>query len=178
VEIVHGKLCCHTIGGNKAAGICGSGLLDAIAVMLDIGILDETGFLEGNDFSLAETVSLTQSDIRAVQLAKAATHAGIMCLLDAAGCSPENVSALYLAGGFGSHLSMRSAVRVGLIPAELAARACSIGNAALDGASMLLMNTHLRQKAAALAKNCCHVRLDGNATFRERYVDAMLFGGD
>ena len=178
VEIVHGKLCCHTIGGNKAAGICGSGLLDAIAVMLDIGILDETGFLEEDDFSLAETVSLTQSDIRAVQLAKAATHAGIMCLLDAAGCSPENVSALYLAGGFGSHLSMCSAVRVGLIPAELAARACSIGNAALDGASMLLMNTHLRQKAAALAKNCCHVRLDGNATFRERYVDAMLFGGD
>ena len=162
----------------RSTGICGSGLLDAIAVMLEIGILDETGFLEEDDFSLAETVSLTQRDIRAVQLAKAATHAGIMCLLDAAGCSPENVSVLYMAGGFGSHLNMRSAVRVGLIPAELAPRAYSIGNAALDGASMLLMNTHLRQKAAALAMNCCHVRLDGNAAFRVRYVDAMLFGDD
>ncbi len=175
VEVVDGELRCHTISGKIAVGVCGSGLLDAIAAMLDTGALDETGFLEEDVFPLAEGVSLTQGDIRAVQLAKAATHAGIMCLLDAAGCTPDDVSTLYLAGGFGSHLNMRSAVRVGLIPAELASRARSIGNAALDGAALLLMNTNLRKMAAELANTCHHIRLDGNAAFSERYVESMLF---
>jgi uncharacterized 2Fe-2S/4Fe-4S cluster protein (DUF4445 family) len=101
-----------------------------------------------------------------------------MCLLDAAGCNPDDISSLYLAGGFGSHLNIRSAVRIGLIPAELACKTRSIGNAALDGAAMLLMNTALREKAADLARNAQHVRLDGNPAFSNLYVEGMLFSDE
>ena len=118
---------------------------------------------------------LVQEDIRAVQLAKAATHAGIMSLLAAADCPPEEVTALYLAGGFGSHLNIRSAVRIGLIPAALEDRVRVIGNAALDGAAMLLMDTRMRRRIADLADVATHVRLDGNAEFAERYIESMMF---
>lgn len=175
VEIIDNRLHCHTISVQKAIGICGSGLLDAIACMLDTGVLDDSGFLANDECPLCDGISLVQSDIRAVQLAKAATHAGIMSLLSAANCSPDEVAVLYLAGGFGSHLNTRSAVRIGLIPAALADKVQVIGNAALDGAAMLLMNTTAREKISALASVAHHVRLDGNAEFAEQYIDSMMF---
>ena len=175
VEVHDGEVVCHTIGNIRALGICGSGLVDAIAAMLDTEVIDETGFLEDDDFVLRDGVKLKQADIRAVQLAKAATHAGIMSLLQAAKCSPKDVSTVYLAGGFGSHLNLRSAVRIGLIPAELAEKVHVIGNAALDGAAMLLMNTSAREKLCVLRSLTHHVRLDGNPEFAERYIEAMMF---
>ena len=175
VDVVNGALHCHTIGNQPAVGICGSGLLDAVAALLDTENMDETGYLEDERVLLAEDVILTQSDIRAVQLAKAATYAGIMSLLSAAGCSVADVKTVYIAGGFGSHLNLRSAVRVGLIPEELAGRVHVIGNAALDGAAMLLMDVSKRSDIAAFSNNTMHVRLDGNPAFADRYVEAMLF---
>ncbi|MGN1368659.1 MAG: ASKHA domain-containing protein [Aristaeellaceae bacterium] len=177
-EVIDGEIRCHTIGDMKAAGICGSGLVDVIAAMLDTDALDETGFLEEDEFPLRDGVALVQGDIRAVQLAKAATYAGMMSLLSAASCPAEEVSALYLAGGFGSHLNIRSAVRIGLIPAELAARVQVIGNAALDGAAMLLMNTNLRSRMDDMAASAHHVRLDGNPEFADLYIESMLFSGE
>lgn len=174
-EVIGGRIECHTIGDSPAVGICGSGLIDVVAAMLETGDLDETGFLEADEFPLRDQAVLVQEDIRAVQLAKAATHAGIMSLLAAADCPPEEVTALYLAGGFGSHLNIRSAVRIGLIPAALEDRVRVIGNAALDGAAMLLMDTRLRRRIADLADVATHVRLDGNAEFAERYIEAMMF---
>ena len=135
VDLVNGTLLCHTINECAAVGICGSGLLDAIAASLDLGLLDESGYIEDDCIPLRDGVQLEQSDIRSVQLAKAATHAGIMSLLKAAHCSADDVSALYLAGGFGSHLNIRSAVRIGLIPSAFADKVHVIGNAALDGAA-------------------------------------------
>lgn len=178
VEVVNGELCCHTIGNETPVGICGSGLLDAISSLLETEALDETGFLEDGPVHLAKNVRLTQADIRAVQLAKAATHAGIMSLLDAANCDLNKVTSLYLAGGFGSHLNIRSAVRIGLIPADLADRVRVIGNAALDGASLLLMDTTARSCISDMKNAAQHVRLDGNPTFASRYVEAMLFDSD
>ncbi len=175
VKVQDGKVICHTLGDRNAVGICGSGLVDTIAAMLDTEAIDETGFLEDDAFPLRDGISLNQADIRAVQLAKAATHAGIMSLLQAAGCSAESITAVYLAGGFGSHLNLRSAVRIGLIPAELADKVQVIGNAALDGAAMLLMDTTARNKAGALNRLTQHVRLDGNPEFVERYVESMMF---
>lgn len=169
------KIICHTIGDKEAVGICGSGLVDAIAAMLETEAIDETGFLEDDKFPLCDGVRLNQGDVRAVQLAKAATHAGIMSLLHAAGCTPDNISAVYLAGGFGSHLNLRSAVRIGLIPSALADKVRVIGNAALDGASMLLMDTGSREKLHSLQRVTRHVRLDGNPEFSERYIEAMMF---
>lgn len=174
--VVHeGQLVCHAIDDASTVGICGSGLVDAIAAMLDTSVLDETGFLEDNDFPLLDGITLTQGDVRAVQLAKAATNAGIMSLLSAAGCAADAVSTVYLAGGFGSHLNIRSAARIGLIPAELADKVQVIGNAALDGAALLLLDTRLREKTAHMRSIAQHVRLDGNPEFAVRYVDAMLF---
>ena len=131
--------------------------------------------MEDAAFLLAEGVQLTRRDVRALQLAKAAMAAGMGSLLHAAGCPAEDVAAVYLAGGFGSHLSMAGAARIGLIAPALADRVRVIGNAALDGAAMLLMDTALRDRTAALQRQAQHVRLDGNAFFSQRYVDAMMF---
>lgn len=175
VTLVNGTLHCHTINEYPAIGICGSGLLDAVAAALDLGLLDETGYIEDDCIPLRDGIQLEQSDIRSVQLAKAATHAGIMSLLDAAHCDPDEVSTLYLAGGFGSHLNIRSAVRIGLIPAAFERKVKVIGNAALDGAAHLLMDTTQREQIAAMQRCANHVRLDGNPAFADLYVESMLF---
>ncbi|MBQ7137998.1 MAG: DUF4445 domain-containing protein [Clostridia bacterium] len=175
VTLVNGTLHCHTINECPAIGICGSGLLDAVAASLDLGLLDETGYIEDDCIPLRDGIQLEQSDIRSVQLAKAATHAGIMSLLDAAHCDPDEVSTLYLAGGFGSHLNIRSAVRIGLIPAAFERKVKVIGNAALDGAASLLMDTTQRVQIAAMQRCATHVRLDGNPAFADLYVESMLF---
>ncbi|MBE5787900.1 MAG: DUF4445 domain-containing protein [Clostridiales bacterium] len=174
VNVRDGELDCHTIGEGKAVGLCGSGLIDAVAAMLETEELDETGFLE-DDFPLRDGVCLTPPDIRALQLAKAAICAGIQCVLSAAGCPAEKVDRLYLAGGFGSHLNLASAVKIGLIPEALADKVQVIGNGALDGAALMLMDTGLDAKAEALGAMARHVRLDGNAEFSNRYIEAMMF---
>lgn len=178
VTVNNGQLVCHTIDDATAIGICGSGLVDTIAVMLETKALDDTGFLEDAEFMLRDGIALTQGDIRAVQLAKAATNAGIMSLLSTAGCDITAVTTVYLAGGFGSHLNIRSAARIGLIPAELTDKVQVIGNAALDGAALLLMDARLREKTAHMREIAQHVRLDGNPEFAARYVEAMLFPED
>ncbi len=174
VALVDGQAVCHTIDDQKAVGVCGSGLLDAVAVMLDMEVIDETGYLK-DAFALRAGITLTQADIRAVQLAKAAIHAGMLSLLSAAKCTLGDVTRLYLAGGFGSHLNLQNAARIGLFPAELAGRVKVIGNAALDGAARLLMAVRLRDELRQMTQDAIHVRLDGNAGFSARYVDCMLF---
>ena len=99
VRVEHGALHIHTIGGRKPVGLCGSGLVDAVAALLEMGIIDETGAMEDAAFLLAEGVQLTRRDVRALQLAKAAMAAGMDSLLHAAGCPAEDVAAVYLAGG-------------------------------------------------------------------------------
>ncbi len=175
VAVSDKKLLVHTIGGGKAVGICGSGLIDAVASLLDIGVLDESGLLEGEEFVLSDNVSVTQKDIRALQLAKAAIAAGISCLLKSADCSEAEVVKVYLAGGFGQHLNIKSAERIGLIPSTLSDRIETIGNAAVDGAALLLMDTFLRSEIEALRLKAKHIRLDGNNEFSQRYIDGMFF---
>lgn len=168
------EIVCHTIGDHKAIGICGSGLLDIIAALLDAEMLDESGYLE-DQVVLRDGICITQQDVRAVQLAKAAIAAGIACLLDAADCSAGEISAFCLAGGFGSRMNPASAVRIGLIPAAFQEIIRPVGNAALDGAAMLLMDTSLRTRTAAMRRIAQHVRLDGSPAFSQAYVDAMTF---
>lgn len=168
-------LAVHTIGGSRAVGLCGSGLVDTIAALLDMGIIDETGAMDDEEVVLAEGVVLTRKDVRAVQLAKAAIAACVRSLLRAAGCSMAQVRRVYVAGGFGSHLRIDRAARIGLIPQELADRVEAVGNAALDGAAMLLMDTPARERLATLADSAIHVRLDGDPTFSAQYVEEMFF---
>lgn len=173
--IENGKLRIHTIGNQKPIGLCGSGLLDVIASLLKLEIIDDTGAMEEHEYELAEGVVLTQQDVRALQLAKAAISAGIDSLLNAAACPENAVTTVYLAGGFGSHLNIENAVEIGLIPSGLADRVRVIGNAALDGAAMLLANTGLLEKESYMRQIANHIRLDGNSYFSQRYIDAMMF---
>ena len=164
----------HTIGDIKAVGVCGSGLIDAVAYFLNAQIIDETGALDG-DTSLADGIMLTQKDIRAVQLAKAAIAAGIHTLLQVSGTKEDEIDTLYIAGGFGNHLNIESAVRIGLIPASLASKSRSIGNAALAGAVMLMLDKTKADVLRTFALNAETVNLGGNPAFNERYMDEMLF---
>ena len=175
VEIVNGELGASTIGGKPAVGLCGSGLVDAVAALLELEWLDETGAMDEDEVSVADGVILAQADVRAVQLAKAAIAAGIECLLHAAGVTEEQVDAVWLAGGFGSHLRLENAAKIGLLPGAFISRTKVIGNAALDGAVRALLRGESVQEMQMIAQTAVHVDLGGNALFNERYVENMFF---
>lgn len=174
VSVQNGIASYTVIGGGKAQGICGSGIIDAAAALLKLELLEDTGYLE-EDFALAPDVLLTQQDIRNIQLAKGAICAGILTLLQTAGLSEDNIAALYLAGGFGSYINLKSAAAIGLIPAGLAEKAVVLGNAAGAGASMLLQSRPLLEDSFIMAENAVTVELSSNLVFHDYYMDCMLF---
>ena len=173
VNIENGGLVSHTIGNTDPSGICGSGLVDAIACMLEIGALDESGYLEEDKFIVTTPVFLSPKDIRMFQLAKSAIYAGIMTLMRHGNLSAEAVRALYIAGGFGTYLNQDNAVRVGLIPRELKDVTEAVGNAALAGASMLLLSVDKRYEAEALAKKARVLDLASNPRFSDFFFAGM-----
>lgn len=163
------------IGGGTATGVCGSGLIDAIAAFLNRGEIDETGATEAERLELRDGVALLPRDVRSVQLAKAAIAAGIETLMEAAGATAAEIETLYIAGGFGSHLSVESATRIGLIPGALAPKVKVLGNAALAGAAQLLLNQGAIRDVREIARRARHVNLGGNPSFNEHYMDQMFF---
>ena len=188
----------RTIGDQAATGICGTGLMDAVAQFLEDGLIDDTGRLEPAAL-LAEAagaykgrlvevegepavtldgrIVLTQGDIRQVQLAKAAIAAGVVTLCDAAAIAVDALSTVYLAGGFGTYVRPDSAVRIGLLPRIPLDRIVSIGNAAGAGAARALVDRESMHEAAALAGRCRYVELSGSAVFQTAFVDQMMFPG-
>lgn len=174
VTVSDGKLSLHTLEDAPPVGLCGSGLIDLIAALLDLGVIDENGAMQ-EDYVVCPGLLLTREDVCAVQLAKAAIAAGIECLLEASGCSEDEIERVYLAGGFGAHLHIASAVRIGLIPEAFASRISAIGNAALDGAGRLLLDTTLIAKMEHIASIAEHVHLAGKARFNDAYIDCMMF---
>jgi len=177
VWLEDGQVRCSTIGGGSAVGICGSGIVDAIAVMLELEIIDETGAFadDSDEFPLRDGVCMTGADVRKVQLAKGAIRAGIETLLETAGVKHAEVETLYIAGGFGSLMRLDSAAAIGLIPAEMVDRAEVIGNAAHTGASMLLRDKAMVDTAAHLAQETETLALDANPVFSNHYMEYMLF---
>ncbi|MCH5353750.1 MAG: DUF4445 domain-containing protein [Acutalibacter sp.] len=178
VWLEQGELRIHTIGEKHPVGICGSGLIDAIACGLQSSQIDETGALEEDDFPLAQDVVIQQKDIRAVQLAKAAIAAGIETLLETAETSAEEIETLYITGGFGSHLDVASAVEIGLLPPGIESRTVVLGNAALAGAARVLLNQGEKGELQRIAGLSRHVNLGGNPSFNEKYIDHMILGKD
>lgn len=165
----------RTLQEQPAVGVCGSGLIDAIAAFLQTEDIDETGACEEDSLPLRDGIALLPKDVRAVQLAKAAIAAGIQTLLDSAGVSIAEVTRLYIAGGFGSHLNVDSAAAIGLIPPELASRVEIIGNAALSGAAAMVMDSQYQEDGRKIAALSSHVNLGGNPKFNENYIAHMLF---
>lgn len=174
VSVINGSAVYTVIGGGKAQGICGSGIIDAAAALLKLGLLEDTGFLE-EDFTLAPDILLTQQDIRNLQLAKGAICAGILTLLQTAGLSEGSIAALYLAGGFGSYINLKSAAAIGLIPAGLAEKTVVLGNAAGAGAAMLLQSRPLLEESVTMAQHAVTVELSSNPVFHDYYMECMLF---
>lgn len=187
-------ICVQTLHGSDASGVCGSGLLDAVARLLDTGLIDETGALADADeltegfppklrarlrddgVLLADDVVLTRKDIREFQLACAAIQAGARVLLKEAGIDAGELDGVLLAGGFGSHLSVGSALRTGLIPSGVSAeKVRAAGNASLAGARLCLLEEAARQEAEAVRRETRCIELSGRADFQEFYLDAMEF---
>ena len=175
VTLVNGVLSAQAIGNAAPRGICGGGIVDAVACLLDVGELDPSGLLDDAPATIAAPVVLTQEDIRMVQLAKGAIYGGITTLLDAAGVSSAQLDRFYIAGGFGSRLNIHNAARIGLIPSALTGKARAIGNAALHGASMLLLDTALQKKAAEICRLFSVLDLAQSSAFSTNYINGMSF---
>jgi uncharacterized 2Fe-2S/4Fe-4S cluster protein (DUF4445 family) len=165
---------CRVLGGGPPRGICGSGLVDAAAAGLDLGLIRPDGRLTTSEWMLAHPVRLFQSDIRQLQLAKAAVAAGIRILLRRLGLSPEEVRTVHLAGAFGNYISPAAARRIGLLPFQ-ERTILPAGNTALLGAKMALFDTD--REYEEIRRRIEHVPLAADPAFQEIFVEEMAFPG-
>lgn len=156
-------------------GICGSAALDALAAMLELEIVDETGAMDDDRYSFTENVWLSDADVRALQLAKAAICAGVRTLCRAAGIKESDISRVLIAGSFGAHLDPDSALRVGIIPSCLEGRIESVGNSALRGAALRLVDEDYRRRIDELRPKLEHVELSLSKQFNQYYIEEMIF---
>ena len=175
VSVNGGALHCHVIGDGAPRGLCGSGLVDAVAAGLDLGVIGTSGRFANGEASwmLDEPVALTQNDIRELQLAKAAVAAGIKLLMQRRGA--KQLSCLYLAGAFGNYIDRASARRIGLIdfPPD---RVEAAGNTALLGAKLALFS-HDSEGGLydSLRRRIEHVALNADPCFQEVFVEELAF---
>jgi len=192
-----------TLNGAAAVGICGSGLIDAVAELRRIGVIDETGRMMGAsrahelpepigrritggddrpEFTIAwphqtqdrQPLTLTARDVRQLQLAKGALYVGVDILLEEMGVAASQVEEILLAGAFGNYVKRESAVAVGLIPALSLERIRSIGNAAGVGAKLGLAARSMRDRAEEVAQRVEYVELSRKPEFHLRFADAMM----
>ncbi len=191
------------IGGGPARSICGSGLIDAVAVLLELGVIEPTGRFNNPDemkddlpqairarltrhndqpaFRLSPPqpgpgggVILTQQDIRELQLAKGAIAAGIGLLLQKLNLRPQEIGRIFLAGAFGNYIRCENAVRIGLLPGVAPDRIQFVGNAAATGAEMVLLSTKCRRKAAELARKIRYLEVAREGAFASVFADSMM----
>ena len=190
------------IGNDRPVGLCGSGLIDALAVLLKAGIIDENGTilsgqelpilfrsyvfeLEAEDAAqssesslavhIAPGVYITQEDIRKLQLAKGAIAAGIDILFKEYGCKPCDLDILTFAGGFGNYIDKASAAAIGLFPPELLDRAKEVGNAAGNGAVSAALSQEAWESALDISGKMRYIELASYPRFDEIYVEHMNF---
>lgn len=177
VWLEDGELRCSVIGGGAAKGICGSGLIDAVAAGLELGLLNRRGRIqnEAREIRLAGDVVLTQDDIRQVQLAKGAIHAGIVLMARQMGIGIGEIRRVLLAGAFGSFLDSRNACRIGLLPEKLENRITAVGNAAGSGAKMLACDSRLLHLSEELTAKIEFLELAAMEDFMNTFAESMYF---
>lgn len=185
-----------------ARGICGSGLVAAVACLLDSGLIDETGRItdtpedlteplqkrllqidgqpavmiaEAADSAAGQPIVLTQKDIRELQNAKAAISAGISILIDRSGLQAEEIDQVFIAGGFGNYLDVLHAFRIGMLPSDIMGRTKAVGNTSGMGAIMCLLDSRNLTHCEELAKQVTYYELSGDSRFVDFYVEAMMF---
>jgi len=193
-----------TIGGEPARGICGSGIVDAVAQMLKAGIVEATGRMKNAEEAKADLrdglarrvgeldgkpafliasrqegamddIYICQKDVREVQLAKAAIASGIHILMKEMGVRHEDIQKVYLAGGFGNYIDYDHAADIGLIPSQLRSRIVAIGNAAGAGAKMALLSGEYMEMAESIRHRTSYVELSSRLDFQTVFVDFISF---
>jgi len=197
---------CGVIGGVPPIGICGSGLIDAVAKMLDAKIVGPSGLLRIEERDVlapargdglverdgerqcvlawaaasghGQDITISQQDIRQLQLAKGAIYSGILMLKKVMGVQDGQIKELMLAGGFGNYINIESAVRIHLLPELPVERIRYVGNAAALGAQMALLSETERNRAIALARSIEHVSLAARPDFQDIFIEAICFPGD
>jgi uncharacterized 2Fe-2S/4Fe-4S cluster protein (DUF4445 family) len=192
VRIVDGQVQYKTIDDKPPLGLCGSGILDAVAELRRAELLDVRGRLRGegvreaegdHEFVLAaagaaangRAITVTQQDVRELQLAKGAIRSGIEALLHDAGIRAEDVDQVIIAGAFGTYIDVESAMTIGLLPRLPLERVSQVGNAAGTGARLALTSRAQRQQALALAQRVRYIELARTPNFARNYAQAMYF---
>ena len=180
----------QTIGGVEPLGICGSGVVDALAGLLATGVVDRSGLMQPHDlvrrgsrgleYLLAEgengDIVFTQRDVRALQLAKGAIAAGWSLLLANVGLAPDDLRHVYVAGAFGNYLDVENALAIGLLPPVARDRIAFVGNAAGVGAQMALIDVGQRRRFEGLRRRIDFRELATDAQFHEVFLREMSFG--
>jgi uncharacterized 2Fe-2S/4Fe-4S cluster protein (DUF4445 family) len=172
-----GRFGCRVLGNVEARGICGSGLVDAVAVGLDLGLINPMGRLSNSNgtLMLCPPVNLTQQDIRELQLAKGAIAAGAEILLKLWGAEPADLQRLYLAGAFGNYINRQSAQRIGLLNFPLE-KVQPAGNTALLGAKIALFSLNGEDGSfASVRRRIEHIMLSADPAFQDTFVEQMSF---
>ncbi len=184
----------ETIAGAEAVGLCGSGILDTVALLLESRLVDVTGRMvgvtaaegvplgdriaEGEDgprFELMPGVYFSQKDLREIQLAKAAIASGVEILASRLGRRIDEIERVFLAGAFGSSLSRESACRIGLLPRVLEPRIEAVGNSSGQGVLLALRSTGALERAQVLCGRVEYVELSGDPQFNAAYIEHMIF---
>jgi uncharacterized 2Fe-2S/4Fe-4S cluster protein (DUF4445 family) len=191
VKVVDGGLQLTVIGDVEPVGLCGSGLVDAVAELGGAGMIDHSGryVLDGplaerfgkigeeNVFYLADGIYLSQRDVRELQFAKASIATGWQILCKDLGVEPEDIAQVLLAGSFGSYLTPASAVRIGLVPKLPLTRIVSAGNVAGEGAKIAALSVTERAAALSILDEVAYVELSGRADFNDLFIDQLKFPG-
>jgi uncharacterized 2Fe-2S/4Fe-4S cluster protein (DUF4445 family) len=179
----------QTIGGGEPAGICGSGLLDGIAQMLQNGVIDSTGRMLDHalvrnrngrkEFVLVErpgeeAITISQKDVRELQAAKAAIRLGIQALVEDAGIVEADIDRVIIAGAFGSYIDVQSAVAIGMLPPLPLERFQQVGNAAGTGARLALISQEKRRTAGAIAARDGYIELACIPDFNAKFAAATV----
>ncbi len=192
VEILDDQPVCFTIDGGAPAGICGSGIIDTVARLLEAGIINSRGHLDrshprvradqrnisyilvpAEQSAIGQDIAITQKDISQVQLAKAAISAAAGTLLELAGLGVDDIAEVVLAGSFGGHIDVAGAKRIGLIPNVAAASYAQVGNAAGKGARKVLVASEMRARAKAIPAMSRYVELASETKFNTLFARSL-----
>ncbi|HEY5899526.1 MAG TPA: ASKHA domain-containing protein [Burkholderiales bacterium] len=175
VKALDGRLELKTIGEATPVGICGSGVVDAVAACRALGLIDRRGRIASGsrEIVLAPGVAFTQADVRAVQLAKAAIRAGIDLLLESRGLASEAIERVLIAGAFGEYLGVEAALAIGLLPPLPRERIEQVGNAAGAGVALALASARHRTHAGELAQRCRYIELGSLPQFQKTFMRSI-----
>jgi uncharacterized 2Fe-2S/4Fe-4S cluster protein (DUF4445 family) len=179
VEWMDNKINWTTIGAKDPIGICGCGLIDAMALMLEQGVIDETGAFaddDTEDFPIAPGISLVNRDVRQFQLAKSAILSGIKILCKNAALRPADIKNVFIAGGFGFFINNQNAINAGIFPGEFLDVISICGNLSLQGAEECLTSKNFMDRCKQITGKCSVIDLAADPSFMDEFAENMLFG--